>query len=320
MDWHLLWASPLLQPAWLIALAMLIESVWRWPEKIHPLTFFRFIALRLARRVNRAEQRSIQQNRIAGVLAPALLIAPLSICLWLFLELVYFRWFFEGLILIVAIHFNPHFTRYKRIVDLAQKQQKLLGRDYLQHFVLRDVTQLSPLGIGKAAMEGNVLRFYYQVAIPLFWYFLLGPIAAISARLLYECVQVWSLKHRQYKQFGLPVAACFRWLGFVPRLYTSFVLSLFYRPWHTLPEWLRSLSSQSRDAILRITAKAISAELGGPAMYEGKKWRFQRWNQIFPTRVGHMAIMQQYIQGAKAILVVNYMLLAVLSYGLMRLA
>ncbi|WP_100643863.1 cobalamin biosynthesis protein CobD/CbiB [Alteromonas facilis] len=320
MNWHFLWESPLLQSAWIIVAAIIVESLWLWPEKFHPLTFFRLVAARMQAKVNRHTERSHQQNLIAGTMAPILLVGPVLICVWLFMEFVHFRWFFDFLILVVAIHFKPTLIRFKRVHHYIQQAHKHVSRDLLQPLVLRETQQLSPLGIGKAAMESVALRFYYQVTVPLFWFFVAGPVAALGVRLLFECQQTWPRKHSRFRYFGRSAAFAFKWLASIPILLSSFILGAFYRPFSTLPQWFKGLFNPSRHAILRITSSAIKAELGGPAIYEGKKVRFPRWNSNCPTKVGHMAIMLQYIQGAKAISAVTYVMIASILFGIFHIA
>lgn len=316
MDWTPVLTSSLLLSIVIVTGVMCLESLWHWPAKFHPLTFFRFIAIRMEKRVNRAEKSSPQQNRIAGSLGLLILILPFAICIQLFLSLVHFRWFFDALVLLLAISFHQDFRQYKRVRRTVEVEQKHLAKGGLNALVLRSTDTLSPLGCAKAAMESIVLRFYYQVVSTLFWFLIAGPVAALCVRLIYECRQMWNPKLQRTRFFGAPANALFTLLSALPIYIASLIIGLFYRPLSTLPVWFNQLTQSGRQRILSLSAKAIEAELGGPVIYENQKHRLTRFNRSHPTRVGHLNVMQQYIQGAKVILLVNCALITTIVYGL----
>ncbi|MDM7861801.1 regulatory signaling modulator protein AmpE [Alteromonas sp. ASW11-36] len=315
MGFEAVWSFPLLQSALLIGAVLLIDSIWEWPPKFHPLVFFRYLATQMAKRVNRAEKSSAQQNKIAGSLAPLVIIAPLLVIIHIALSLVHNSWFFAALILWIALSFHSDFKRFKRAKRTIEAEQKHLTKETLQHLVQRDTQQLSALGTGKAAMESIVLRFYYQVAVTAFWFFVAGPAVALGVRLLYECQQVWPTRETRFRYFGAPVRSIYAWLAALPVLISSLFIGLFYRPVQVIPTWFTQLVGHNRNRILAISAAGINAELGGPVMVAGKKIRLPRFNRQHPTKIGHLAITQQYITGCKAILAVNYLLIATIIFG-----
>ncbi len=316
MNWTPIISSPLLMSAVILVGVVCLEALWYWPTKFHPLTFFRFIAHRMEKRVNRAQKSSPGQNRIAGSLGMLLLIAPFAICIQLFLSLVHFRWFFDALVLLIALSFHADFRQYKRVRRTVEAQQKHLAKDGLNQLVLRKTETLSPLGCAKAAMESIVLRFYYQFVTIVFWYLVAGPVAALVVRLVYECRQVWNIKHNRTRFFGAPANGLFNLLCALPCYLGSLVIGLFYRPFATLPVWFSQLTQSLRQRIVSLTAVAIQAELGGPVIYETNKLRLLRFNRASPTKVGHLNVMQQYVQGAKVIILVNSILILTIIYGL----
>ena len=309
------WSFPLLQAALLISAAMLLDSLWEWPPKYHPIVFFRYLARQMSKRVNRAENSSIQQNKIAGSLAPLVIIAPLLVILQISLSLVHSSWFFAALMLWIAISFHTDFKRYKRVKRTIEAQQKHLTKEALKLLVHRDTQQLSPLGTGKAAMESILLRFYYQVAVTLFWFFVAGPVTALGVRLLYECQQAWPTREQRFQHFGTPVKFVYGWLAVLPIICSSLLIGLFYRPLKVIPMWFRYVVGHNRNRILAVSSAGINAELGGPVMVASKKIRLPRFNREKPTKIGHLAIAQQYITGCKAILAVNYLLIATILFG-----
>lgn len=315
MGLDVVWSFPLLQAALLIGAVLVLDSVWEWPPKFHPLVFFRHLAVQMAKRVNRADKSSPQQNKIAGSLAPLIIIAPLLVILQIALSLVHSSWFFAALILWIALSFHSDFKRFKRVKRTIEAEQKHLTKETLKQLVQRDTQQLSALGTGKAAMESIVLRFYYQVSVSVFWFFIAGPVAALGIRLLYECQQSWPTRESRYRYFGAPVRFVYGWLAVLPVLVSSLFIGIFYRPLQVIPTWFKHLVGHNRTRIMAISAAGINAELGGPVMVAGTKIRLPRFNRQHPTKIGHLAITQQYITGCKAILAVNYLLIATIIFG-----
>ncbi|MDN4501757.1 cobalamin biosynthesis protein [Alteromonadaceae bacterium BrNp21-10] len=272
-DWLV---APQLQPILILALVLLIERRWHWPEKYHPLGFARLIALRMAQKVNHKNSAPMQL-KIAGTLAPLVLLTPFIIIMVLFIQLAEFPLFFDGILLLVAMQTRP-VTHGVRKVSLAlQRHKKALARDTLSPLCLRDTSTLSEVGIVKTSIETLVLRFCYQTVAVMFWYLLLGGVGALSYRLVYEFAQIWNRKLSQYQHFGAPISALLRLLNWLP--VQLFIIAFMLA--ENIRGALRALRgssamSSTHNSILAACGGALGIQLGGPVIYQQQKRRFAK--------------------------------------------
>ena len=297
----------------LIAISVIgLQSLWQIPAKFHPLTFFRLVGVSISHKVNHPERSDFQQL-IAGSLAPILLLLPLFVMLYFLLELVYFRWFFEAVILFISLYSFSAKRDFYRLYRHLAKQNKQLSKHTLASLVLREVETLSPLGCAKAAMESLSLRFYYQSAAVLFWFFSIGPLMALFVRLTLELHYIWHLRLTRFAVFGKPIDIANKLLQWVPARLHSFLIVCLYRP-SSIKIWFRHLNRPIRELLMAITAHNVQCELGGPAFYNNKKTRFERHNSQHPTKLDHMLIVGRYLNFKLLILVVSYAMITLSLY------
>lgn len=307
------WQNEAIQAASIIVAVVILETLWQLPVKYHPLTIIRLLAQRLQKKVNHPS-RGRSQNLIAGSLGVCALVLPLLIILSISLQFVYFEWFFEGLILYIAVSSVDTKRQYARVYKHLKNQNKILARESLSSLVLRQPQQLTPLGCAKAAMESITLRFYYQYTSVIFWFFIGGPIAALFVRLINDFHTEWHNQLPQFKTFGKPVAKFNTLLQWLPCLLHSFIFSLLYRPFKTLGHWFKYTGTSTRDLIIACTANSMQCELGGPAMYNGIKVRFNRHCQSVEIKLGHMMQLRSYLRVLSVTVVVVYVLIAMAIY------
>ncbi|WP_088330497.1 cobalamin biosynthesis protein [Lacimicrobium sp. SS2-24] len=266
--------EPLLQPLWVVLLTLLAERVWLWPMAYHPLSFFRLLASRMADKVNRRGTDSVYQQRISGTLAPVVLLAPILICIGLFIGLAEYPVFFDAVLLLIAIYFKPVLRHLKRAQLALQHNKKALARDIASQLLLRETQSLSPMGLSKALCETTLLRFIYQLCTPLFWFFIGGGLLALTYRILYEFSQIWNTRQPRFRHFGYPVTWMVTLMQFIPAYLTLFALMLAenirgaFKGRQTIP---RGACFHSR--VLGYAGGALRIQLGGPAYYQGQKRR-----------------------------------------------
>lgn len=268
-----LFSEPLLQPLWVVLLAVLIERLWLWPVAYHPLSFFRLLASRMADKVNHRGTDCYQQ-RISGTLAPLVLLAPILICIGLFITLAEYPVFFDGVLLLVAIYFKPVLRNLKRAESALNRNKKALARDLGATLLLRQTESLSPMGLSKALTETTLLRFFYQFCTPLFWYFIGGGLAALCYRILYEFSQVWNTRQPGFRCFGQPVAIVVTAFQVLPVYLALFTLMLA----ENISGALAGSRALNRGCcfhsrILALAGGALKLQLGGPVYYGGQKYR-----------------------------------------------
>lgn len=269
-----LFSEPLLQPLWVVLLAVLIERLWLWPVAYHPLSFFRLLASRMADKVNRRGTDSVYQQRLSGTLAPLVLLAPILICIGLFINLAEYPVFFDAVLLLMAIYFKPVLQNLQRAEHAIKNNKKALARDLGATLLLRQTERLSPMGLSKALTETTLLRFFYQFCTPLFWYFISGGLAALSYRILYEFSQIWNTRQPRFRYFGQPVGITVMTLQVVPVYLALLALMLAENISAALAAG-KALNKAScfHSRILALAGGALKLQLGGPAYYGGQKRR-----------------------------------------------
>lgn len=262
-------------------LIMLVEQLWIWPDKYHPLSLARLLAMRMADKVHSSErqkQSSVFQQKISGSLAFLVLLLPLMTILLIFTSLAQFPLFFDGFLLLVSIQFQGTIKQGQKISTALANDKKVLARHLLSQIVLRETDKLSAVGIAKATIESLLLRFNQQFSSVVFWYFILGGVGALSYRLLYEFSHCWNTKLVVFINFGqslarlvevlqwLPVRlACVAWIvaqnvSAAAKAYRSFVKE-------------KGKHKTAHMLLLNLQGGALGIELSGPAYYDGKKIR-----------------------------------------------
>ena len=266
-----LFNDPLLHVLQVLLVALVVEAVMPWPERFHPLSIFRIVAKNLALRVNPKQQRADSQRFIAGILAPIILVAPLLICLVLFRALLAVPEIFDLIMLTAALSYAPVLNQTNKLKQHLFKENKALAKDCLKPIVLRDTSSLSEMGLIKAGIESQVLRFSHQYLTVILVFLFAGSIAAVCYRLCYEMAQQWNPKIAHNRVFAKPVAGLVNLLKIPAALMLSALFSLM--------SGFKQVKSKSRyfsfviNAYLSSASAVLKHNLAGPAIYDGEKVR-----------------------------------------------
>ncbi|MEP4890134.1 MAG: cobalamin biosynthesis protein [Aliiglaciecola sp.] len=264
-------------PLLVIITALLLEWLIPWPEKAHPLTLLRLMATNLAARVNPKAPRSPAQQRISGSLAIIVLLAPILVIISIPLFLAEYPLFFDAVMLLVAIQFQPVRRNFKGLQKALKSEKKNLARHHLNGIVLRDTGTLSPMGIAKAAIESLNQRFIYQQLAIIFWYLVGGGLLALIIRMFFELSQIWNMKLPKNRQFGLPIALVTQLFFFLPQLIFSLIFLVssnpvgVYKGAKSVPQ-----KADINSYIKGVIGGGLGVQLGGPAIYQSIKFRSPR--------------------------------------------
>lgn len=210
MDFTTITHSPLL-PLAILVVVMMLEKFVSWPDKVHPLTLLNSMAKTMGEKVHRDPNRTASQQRFSGVLAIIVLCLPVMFIIAVILFFAEFAFFFDGLLLFIALRFQPVLEGSKKIQKALSNRKKALARYQLSLWTLRESESLSELGICKASIETMLLRFSYQYMSVIFWYLIGGGIAALLYRFVYEMSHTWNIKNPHFTHFGRPVS----WLSLI---------------------------------------------------------------------------------------------------------
>lgn len=283
-----------------------------------PLAFFNFYCQRLADKVNKANNSPRQQN-ISGLIAIIVTLVPLITILWLFETLIEVQWLWQALLLYFALGSFGLTKTSKAIARELVANNNYQAKQKLAPLVLRDTEQLSPLGISKACIEMKVLRSSQLLVCVGFYYLILGPLAALTFRLLLEMHYSWNIKLHRFIHFGAAVNHFVKLLQWLPSRLFALLLLLGTVNQNIRLYWrlIRGKFFQLDNSILlHVLALGLGIRLSGVAMYNGNKVRKASFNdharQPQTTDIIHAS---QRINYALYILVLLLMLLAIVSYS-----
>ncbi|MDF2178506.1 cobalamin biosynthesis protein [Aliiglaciecola sp. CAU 1673] len=302
-DYPALLSHPILHTLWIVLLVVLVEKLWVWPDKYHPLSFFRLLASRMADKVHPGLNHTPYQQRLSGSLAPLVLLTPILVCIGLFIGLAEYPQFFDALLLYIAIRFQPVPKAMRHVQSALAVNKKALARDKSRALLLRETELLTSMGLSKAVVESAVKRFLYQFCTPLFWFLLLGGVGALAYRLLYEFSQVWNIKQRRFVHFGAPISwlcRVFQWLPVRLGLLTLMAAENLTGAIRARKRLAKGVGQQTR--LLAYAGGALGIELGGPAIYDGVKRRWPKCGGLREARVEDIARARHSLLRAQAIM------------------
>ncbi|WP_113907145.1 cobalamin biosynthesis protein [Aliidiomarina celeris] len=271
--------------------ALIIERFLLLPLHLHPFWIFRQLAKRLAVRVHPIEPRPRSQQRISGLMAVFLLLLLWAGVLAVFYFFAALQPVFAAIILVFSLGSQPWLMHAKLIYKARAEGQKSLARSRLQQWFVRDCSSLSPLGIEKTTAEYTT-RTLLQVWVGVvFWFAVLGPIAAFIYRCCAELARAWPMFSPRYADFGAVADATFRMLNWLPHQLVAYSLRALL--WLARKPRLApaAVGMHRQDAELFSLAAAWNGtNLGGPIIYDGRKISRTRFNAntsnaTKPTRV-----------------------------------
>ena len=261
-------------PFWVLLFVVFIERYLPWPDKYHPISFIRALAMGMQVKVLSLERNSIGQQKISGALACIVLLLPFCTMLVVFKYLSEYPVFFEAVMLLVALRFQDIPKQTHRVTAALAKQQKMLARHALSKIVIRETEKMSPLGMVKANIESLLLRYSYQYCSVIFWYLITGGVGALIYRLIYELSLCWNNKLARFKYFGQPVRHVVNILQFLPSKLASLSVVIAVNISLGSTALFQRISYKCNHLfILNLCGASLGIELGGPAYYDQQKVR-----------------------------------------------
>jgi len=264
-------------PFWVLLLIIFTERYLPWPDKYHPISFIKVLAMGMQAKVLSPERSPFGQQKLSGALACIVLLLPFCAILVVFKYLSEYPVFFEAIMLLVALRFQDIPKQTNRVTAALAKQQKMLARHALSQIVLRETEKMSPLGMVKANIESLLLRYSYQYCSVVFWYLLTGGVGALIYRLIYELSLCWNQKLVRFKYFGQPIRNLVNILQWFPSKLACLSVVLAVNISQGSRALFQRVSYQcSHLFILNLCGASLGIELGGPAYYEQQKVRTRK--------------------------------------------
>ena len=155
----------------------------------NPNTFFSLIFERIGAKVFKPKRNAALQ-KTAGLLGFILPILIIIVIVFLISQFAFYPEWLGGLALYFCLDTRV-LQRAKRIALLLQQKQKATAKHLLTQNVIRDVDELSSIGIAKACIDSVALKTIRHYYLIIFFYLLLGPIAALTFKLLLVNDHAW---------------------------------------------------------------------------------------------------------------------------------
>jgi len=273
-----------------------------------PLRFFQFYCQKLSDKVNKP-QNSQNQQTIAGLIAIVVTLPPIMIILWLFESFVEVNLLWQGLLLYIAIGSFGLTKVSKGLVQAITAKQSHLAKQTLAPWVLRETEPLSSLGLSKACIEMQLLRTLQQGYAVAFIFMTLGPLMAVTYRLLLEMHYCWNTKLIMHKSFGLYSKRLVNFIMWVPTRIFSLLLLFSSLGRNFILFWNLSRTQffqLNNNIALQLLALNLAVKLGGVAMYDDKKNTKEKLRKISFNDLARQPEATDILQANKSIHTIVY--------------
>ncbi len=257
----------------LVAVCAVVLDRWLGePTRLHPLVGFGRMASALEVRCNAAAHTPLRQ-RLAGVLAVALLLVPLTLVCVLVVNIPVIGMLIAILVLYLTLG-GQSLTEHARRVVVALRANNLdAARLHVSYMVSRDTGAMEHQDVARATVESVLENGNDAVFGTLFWFALAGAPGALLYRLANTLDAMWGYRTPRYFYFGWAAARLDDVMNFIPARLTALTYALLGRNasaalhcWRAQgPLW----ESPNAGPVMAAGAGALGIQLGGPAFYHG---------------------------------------------------
>lgn len=271
---------PLIHNMCILLLVIAVKAITSQFSSSTTVSIYSLYLAKLADKVNKTENSAYQQ-KIAGFVGLTITLAPCIVILWLFENFIEVPEIWHFLLLFFALGpFNLKKT-LKETADALQQGNKMKARQLLEPFTLREVGELSTMGMSKATIEAVWLKHVQQHIVIAGYYLLFGPIFAIAFRMVLEAHYLWNVKRQKFSAFGA---------------FPNYVVKLLSWPFSRMFIVLYVISNTGRvvnkvnqlsfshffgfdnNYLVHVIACTSGIQLGGVAKYDGVKLRRPSFN------------------------------------------
>ncbi|PKH85849.1 cobalamin biosynthesis protein CobD/CbiB [Colwellia sp. Bg11-28] len=266
----------------ILMVVLIIKSLVSHFIAHEPLRFFQFYCLQLGNKVNNSKNGT-QHQTIAGLLALLVTLVPIVIILWLFADFIAVDYLWQGLLLYLALGSLNLGQVNIGIAQALVAKQNYLAKQTLKPLLLRETDQLSSVGLSKAAIEMHLLRSLQQIYVVSFLFIIVGPLAALSYRLMLEMHYCWNTKLGRYKHFGFYSQLFIQLIQWLPSRLMALLILLSTVGQGSLLFWRLTRGhffKLNNNFFIAVHAFSLTVRLGGVAMYQGEKLRKAAFNDL----------------------------------------
>ncbi|NDV90283.1 adenosylcobinamide-phosphate synthase [Alteromonas sp. 345S023] len=257
-------------------LAVAADALWQWPISSHPLTLMRYIVKQMGEKVLPEMHYPKGQHYISGTLAAVVLLSPIVTCVAILVYMAEYPVFFEAVIMIVVIDFGFQRRQFSKLLTIIGKNKKVRTRETLSTIVARDCSRLTDVGVAKAAIESLWLKFLYLYCGVIFYFVITGPVGALIYRLLLLMSWQWHYRTPAMRHFAAPIRKLVSLLVLPPAIVGALATLMVSHPIRGVNAMKKSSAKDKTSLLLALLGGVNDIQLGGPAIYHHKKYRYPR--------------------------------------------
>lgn len=247
--------------------AVALDALLGEPRRWHPLVGFGRMAQSLEARLNPASRQGTSSQRVLGLLAVVLLLAPFTaLAAWAGRSSPVL----DVLLLYFALGQRSLHEHAQAVVAALRAGNEAQAKTAASCMVSRDPAAIEPVS---ATVESVLENGNDGVFGALFWFFLAGGAGALLFRLANTLDAMWGYRNARFLHFGWAAARLDDALNYLPARLTALTYALLGRSRTALACWRSQAShwdSPNAGPVMAAGAGALEIRLGGPARYQGE--------------------------------------------------
>lgn len=240
------------------------------PRRFHPLVGFGRLAQACEHRCRGLENHSPYLQRLRGVIAVVLLIAPFVAAVALLSAVPQFGLVVDVLALYFALGHRSLHDHARPVARALHANDEPEARRRVSLMVSRDSAALD---IENAATESVLENGNDGVFGALFWFAVTGGAGAVLYRLANTLDAMWGYRNERYLYFGWAAARFDDVLNYIPARLTALTYAVLGRTRLALNCWrvqAPAWDSPNAGPVMAAGAGALGVSLGGRACYQGE--------------------------------------------------
>ncbi|WP_299975062.1 adenosylcobinamide-phosphate synthase CbiB [uncultured Pseudoteredinibacter sp.] len=255
-----------------VIIGLFLDALLGESRRFHPLVGFGNIASKLENLLNRGDHLIVK-----GALAWILAVLPCSIVVYTLFYLSHWPVSLQiiaGSLIVYLGIARRALLEHSEAVATALKKDLNSGRIAVSMIVSRETSQMDARSISNAAIESTLENCNDSVIAPIFWFLLLGPTAIVFYRLSNTLDAMWGYKNVRYLRFGRISARIDDLLNYFPARICALLFCCSKNSKQSFLAWqqqAKHCASPNGGPVMCTGAAALELQLGGPAIYHGKK-------------------------------------------------
>jgi adenosylcobinamide-phosphate synthase len=283
----------------IIVLALVIDQLLGEPRRWHPLVGFGSLADRLERKMNLAAgprantTRNVAPERMGwpytifpltlnrqhGLAALAIMcgvpfLFALALQIYLMLQWWPIALIGEAVVLYLAIGRKSLRAHALAVANALRRKDMIVARLAVSRIVTRDVERADAEAVSAAAVETVLENGSDALFASIFWFAVAGLPGVVLHRTANTLDAMWGYRNARFEEFGWAAARFDDLLNYLPARLTALAYAMCghlhtaLRCWREqAPRW----SSPNAGPVMASGAGALQLQLGGPAIYHGKR-------------------------------------------------